>query len=203
MISFEEWARYDDMANNRFLEETPDFSSACFFQSITYADAEDYRKLLEDLSDETLIKLYGQCIIQEDIFELINEELKKRGIEPHKTNNRCFADLMFDEMDKRGYKKDPDFYSYLDMSRQTFGKIKNMKKTGYMLGRGTAILIIVALRVDVKKANEMMASVGLRFNESVLRERVIYDKIKSGNYTLEEIEELLYMLGLEPLRAGK
>ena len=157
--------------------------------------------LLEQSEEGVLIELIHKYCEEESVLKLIECEIKRReNINKTNKNDRSkFFKLLSQELKKQGYVKDSDFYNSIGMSRQTFSKIRSMLTNDYVPSRDTVIWIIIGLRLDLRSAERMMSAAGYSFRTYDQRECIIYERIKMGNYTLMDIEELLYMLELPPI----
>lgn len=97
---------------------------------------------------------------------------------------------------EKGFRTDADFYNYIGMLRQTFGK---MKKRDANVSREHALLIAVGLGLDYDEAVEFLSYAGHTFRHSDMREQVISYVMKTRKYDLMLMEEILMVFGLEPL----
>lgn len=177
----------------RFVEG--DDENDIFLQLINECDEEKIKKLIDYFEPDAPV----QKILQNKLKEIKSKETieednydEYRKIVKTKTS---FYLYLVDVMRSKGYLNDSDFYNYIGMSRQTFGKIK--KKD--FASRDHALLMAVGLELDYSEAVSFLAKTGLAFMTSDDRETVISHIMRTKKYTLYEVEDILFCLGLKPL----
>ena len=111
-------------------------------------------------------------------------------------NSFSFYEYLTDKIREKGFHSDSEFYNYIGMSRQTFGKIK---KKNASVSRNHVLLMAVGLKLDYDEAVEFMGYAGYVFKRSSMREQVIAYVMKTRKYDLMFMEEVLMIFGQEPL----
>ncbi len=101
-------------------------------------------------------------------------------------------------MEKKQFLTDADFYNHINMSRQTFAKIRNTD----MISRNHALLMAVGLKLNYVEAVEFLSKAGYSFRETVTREVIISYVMKNMEYDLFRMEEILMDFGEASLIGG-
>ena len=181
------------------------------FWAMSFAEGNDkndvFLSLLKDCNEEKLKKLIDyfepdapvQKILQNKLKEIKSKEAiveddydEYRKITKTKMS---FYLYLVDVMRSKGYLNDSDFYNYIGMSRQTFAKLKNKDAAS----RDQALLMAVGLELDYLEAIDFLSKAGITFRPSDDREVVISHIMRTKKYTLYEVEDILFCLGLKPL----
>ena len=78
------------------------------------------------------------------------------------------------------------------MDRKLFSKI--VSNRNYKPSKDTAIALILALRLNLDEANDMLARAGYVFSHSSKRDIIIEYFIREKIYNIDDINEVLYKL---------
>lgn len=154
-----------------------------------YENREEWH--LEELRDEnTPIKPEGDdrifaCEIatsKENIdFEIADED-------------KTFQEKLFEYIDRAGM-TDPEFYNPIEMSRQTFAKIR--KNPNYQPSRENAFRFCVRLKLSIEDATDLLSRAGYTFNPCKKMDMVIKACIINKQYDFNIIELILEKNGCE------
>ncbi|MBQ8343874.1 MAG: hypothetical protein IJY41_01640 [Clostridia bacterium] len=109
---------------------------------------------------------------------------------------RTFSDLLFDYIDESGL-SDAQVYKKAGLPRQMMSKIKCLPD--YKPSKSSICAFIIALKLDINKANTLLASAGYILSPSIDFDRIILKSIKRKNYDIDSINEALYTQGLSCL----
>jgi len=181
------------------------------FWAMSFAEGNDkndvFLSLLNDCNEEKLKKLIEYFEPDAPVQEILQNKLKEikfkeaiveddydeyRKIAKTKTS---FYLYLVDVMRSKGFLNDSDFYNYIGMSRQTFAKLKNKDAAS----RDQALLMAVGLELDYLEAIDFLSKAGITFRPSDDREVVLSHIMRTKKYTLYEVEDILFCLGLKPL----
>lgn len=166
-----------------------------------------FSSLIDNCDEEKIKKLIDYFEPEAPVQKLLQARLKElRKKEPIIENNydeykeiakpkQSFYQYLVDLMLSKGYLTDPDFYNYIGMSRQTFAKMKNKDS----VSRDQALLMAVGLELNYSEAVDFLSNAGITFRLSDNREAVISHIMRTKKYTLYEVEDILFCLGLKPL----
>lgn len=166
-----------------------------------------FSSLIDNCDEEKIKKLIDYFEPEASVQKLLQARLKElRKKEPILENNydeykeitkskRSFYQYLTGLMLSKGYLTDSDFYNYIGMSRQTFSKMK-IKDS---VSRDQALLIAVGLELNYSEAVDFLSNAGITFRLSDNREAVISYIMRTKKYTLYEVEDILFCLGLKPL----
>ncbi len=115
-----------------------------------------------------------------------------------KKSKESFYLYLCDVMEKKQFLTDADFYNHINMSRQTFAKIRNTNT----ISRNHALLMAVGLRLNYVEAVEFLSKAGYSFRDTVTREVIISYVMKNMEYDLYRMEEILMDFGEASLIGG-
>lgn len=176
---------------------TSDQSEDVFWSLIQNCDKETLKQLIDYFPPNVPV----QTLLKKRLEEIKDQEDKKELNENDVAEFRNFSKIkpsfykyLADTIESKGY-TEPEFYNYIGMSRQTFGKIRKSEK----ISRNHILLMAVALELDYKQAVDFMAEAGFVFRPSDNRESFISYVMRNRKYTLESVEEMLFFMGEKPL----
>ncbi len=96
---------------------------------------------------------------------------------------------LFKKIDEK-HLKDPEVYKSVKISKQTFSKIRS--DIYYHPDRDTAILLCIALKLNLRETNELLNKAGYCLSNSIKRDVCIRGLIVKREYNIDDIEEVLY-----------
>ena len=105
-----------------------------------------------------------------------------------------FSELLVNYIEEKGL-NNADVYKAAQIDRRHFSKI--ISNTLYKPTRDTVISFIIALKLNLEEANDLMATAGYAFSKSSLRDVVLEFFIRTQNYDINEINEVLYSFKLD------
>ncbi len=121
---------------------------------------------------------------------LCNSAAGKSLHEYMETKEKSFGWKLFELIDESGM-TDVECYKKANVDRKTFSKIKNNPDT-YKPSKQTAVAFAIALRLDLDKTQELLATAGLTLSRSFTFDKIIRYFIQKGNYNVYEINEALF-----------
>ena len=119
-------------------------------------------------------------------------EAKSLITELEKAKQKTFTETLMWYIAKTG-KKDSAIYNAAQMDRRLFSKI--MSDRNYQPSKDTAMALILALRLKLEQAEELLRCVGYSLSHSNKRDIVIEYFIREEVYDLMVINEVLHKLG--------
>jgi len=120
-----------------------------------------------------------------DMDDYIEEKRKK-----------AFRKLLFDLIDRSGL-TDPQIYKRAGLDRRHFSKIRS--QTAYRPQKNTVIALILALKLDVDDAEELLETGGYSLSYSETFDLIIRFCLENGIYNLFQVNEFLDHYRLKPL----
>ena len=112
--------------------------------------------------------------------------------------DESFAEMLFRKIDESGM-TDADCYHKAQLTRGHFNKIKN--QAGYRPGKSTVLALILALGLNRKEADEMLAKAGYALSPSSRRDLIIEFCMEKGIYDIMQVNEYLLAFDQELLGA--
>lgn len=115
---------------------------------------------------------------------------EKALIDYIKSTDKSFAEKLFDLINESGM-SDVECYKRANVDKRTFSKIKSNPKT-YRPKKQTAVAFAIALKLDLDKTQELLASAGLTLSRSFTFDKIIRYFIHRGEYDIFVINEALF-----------
>lgn len=92
---------------------------------------------------------------------------------------------------------DAECYKRANVDRRLFNKIKN--NPSYRPSKQTALAFAIALKLSLAETRDMLEKAGFALSHSNKADIVVEYCIKTGNYDIIEINQVLFSLDLQPL----
>ena len=145
----------------------------------------------------TVVEKYGSASkLGMRSIELCQEREKSEiGKALEEQHESCYQ-LLVKEMKRKGYETDADYYNALRFSRQTFSRLRSKE---YMLSRENALWLTLGLEPNYWGGSELLNAAGYSLRSANRREYIIAYVMKSGPYTLLELNNLLDFYGEKPI----
>ena len=105
-----------------------------------------------------------------------------------------FSELLINYIDEKKM-DNTDVYKAAQIDRKHFSKI--ISNTFYQPKRDTVFSFIFALKLNIEEAEDLMATAGYAFSKSNMRDVVFEYFIRTQNYNIDEINEVLYSFNLD------
>ena len=109
-----------------------------------------------------------------------------------------FREMLLRKIDER-HMTDAECYKKANIDRKLFNKIKN--QAGYRPGKSTVLALILALGLNRKEADEMLAKAGYALSPSSRRDLIIEFCMEKGIYDIMQVNEYLLAFDQELLGA--
>ena len=181
-------------------------AKALFITDPTQIDLLDYLLNLckpDEISE--LMKFFDktapiQKILEEHLKELETQELpykdasaaSKLDLRPEQSRAPSVYEILIEEMQKKGYETDADFYNHIGLDRRTFGKLR---KADASISRELALWFAVGLELNYSEANEFLAKMGYAFKSTSDREQLIVYTMRTRKYTFKNMQQRLFSFG--------
>ena len=107
-----------------------------------------------------------------------------------------FPTMLLRKIDERQM-TDVECYKRANIDRRLFNKIKN--NPGYRPGKQTVLAFAIALELSLDETREMLTKAGFSLSRSNKADIVVEYCIRSGNYDIFEINQVLFKMDLQPL----
>lgn len=190
----QEWKQlYNEIFGNfgycgKYLSENSDSDEMILDQILKNCDQNMLTTIVEKYGADSKLGKY--------ISELCKGKEKTEIGEALQEQHESFYQLLVKEMKKKGYATDADYYNALCFSRQTFSRLRNKE---YILSRENALWLTLGLEPDYWVGKNLLAAAGYSLRSANRREYIISYVMKSGSYTLLELNSLLDFYGEKPI----
>ena len=134
----------------------------------------------QDVIEESVCKMsiaIGVDSVSDDLEDLLND------------TDAGFSETLLKLIDKTG-KKDSDIYKKANIDRKLFSKIRN--NPDYKPSKATALAFAIALELNLEETKDFIARAGFALSHSNKFDVIIEYFIKTGNYNIFEINEVLF-----------
>ena len=172
-------ANYEAQRSRRFMENAPAPAAAKGLFRRTHRE--------DTARNETLFS---------DDRELAMPEPKASLEEMLETVDESFSEMLLRKIDEKGL-TDASCYKRANVDRRLFNKIKN--NPAYRPSKQTALAFAIALELPMRETRELLMKAGYALTHSSKADIVVEYCIKTGNYNLIEINQVLFRLDLQPL----
>jgi len=148
----------------------------------------ELREYIEKHSEQLDYAVCGPVIIREALDTELEDFIK---------NNRkpAFNQVLFSLIDKKGA-RDSEVYKKAGIDRRHFSKIRN---PDYRPGKNTVVALALALELDKKETDELLAAAGYSLSESSISDLVILFFLEKKIYDIDAVNQALHYFSQKPL----
>jgi hypothetical protein len=148
----------------------------------------ELQEYIEKHSEEPDYAVYGPTILKEALDTELENYIK---------NNRkpTFNQLLFSLIDKKGA-RDSDVYKRAGIDRRHFSKIRN---PNYRPGKNTVVALALALELNKRETDELLAAAGYSLSESDTSDLIILFFLEKKIYDIDSVNQGLYYFSQKPL----
>lgn len=144
-----------------------------------------------------IVDKYGkETVLGRRISQLCPEAKGSKLDSALKVPQKSFYQMLTKMIEEKGYGTDADYYNELRFSRQTFSRLRTKD---YVLSRENALWLTLGLTPDYQEGTRLLNAAGYALRSAVRREYIISYVMKSGRYTLAELNKILVDFGEEPV----
>lgn len=109
---------------------------------------------------------------------------------------KTFSESLLDLLAEKEMKP-VEFYKKAGISKEHFSKIKN--NVDYQPSKSATMAMVLALKLPLNEAEELMAKVGYTFSTALIQDLVVKFFIQEGIFDVDAVNVELYKLGKKPL----
>ncbi len=107
-----------------------------------------------------------------------------------------FGEMLLDKIREKNL-TNPEVYHAARIDRKYFSKI--ISSHFYKPSRAAAISLCFALKLDLEETSDLLATAGYLLSRSSKSDVIVEYFIRNRNYNLDDLNEVLYRLGEQPL----
>lgn len=111
-------------------------------------------------------------------------------------SKKTFSESLLDLLAEKEMKP-VEFYKKAGISKEHFSKIKN--NVDYQPSKSATMAMVLALKLPLNEAEELMAKAGYTFSTALIQELVVKFFIQEGIFDVDAVNVELYKLGKKPL----
>ena len=207
----------DDLLNGKSnnLRWESHYNSFCGTKTVSgasFSEEDNDSLLLEDLLesceegvlDALLVKYGDSSALGTRINEYIErfhvgEKVLQRQIQTDLSETTERFNRMLEETIFQKYSCVADYYNKIGFSRKLYSKVKN--NSDYVLNRENALWIVAGLETDYWQFVRLFNAAGYSLREGNRRDTIIKFVVKNGNYTFEDLNEMLKFFGEDVIGA--
>lgn len=187
------WTSYESAIKNNYQKE---IRSIYITKAVQNYKTENIRQGLE-LLHSVRTKSYGQLekILEKDGLSIVSD---KKSDLPEGLSFNDTLDFFISKFTDGGLRDSSTIYKNTTvegsggMSKQTFSKIRNNKKSDYRPAKKNVFLLAIGMNLNIEESEILLKSAGYSFDEKSEFEKIVKGFIRAQNYDMEQIEDTLY-----------